>query len=95
MYDLLSITLKERVCERVFLGPIWCFVNGYHDNNLKSNSHVQVRKIKDDEIRSTTSQRSHGWRLMWAWQLINLVAQSHILIDSFEGMDKKTMVFLR
>ena len=73
-----------------FSWPVWCFVNGYHDNYLKSNWHVQVWKLIDDEIRPTTSQRSHGWRLMWAWQLINPTAQSLIFIDSFEGMDKKS-----
>ena len=44
-YDLLSMTLKEKVCEKAFLGPILCLVNGYHDNNLKSTWHVQVRKL--------------------------------------------------
>ena len=75
-----------------FSWAVWWFVNGYHDNNLKSNWHVQVRKLINDEIRPTTSQRSHGWRLMWAWQLINPVTQSLIFIDSFEGMDKNNGV---
>ena len=39
------MTLNEKVCEKAFLGPILCLVNGYHDNNLKSNWHVQVRKL--------------------------------------------------
>ena len=54
-YGLLSITLKEKVCEKAFLGPIWCFVNGYHDNNLKSNWHIQVRKL----IKINLAAQSH------------------------------------